>query len=56
VNYQTIGYLERGEFSPSLELAFRIAEYFDLPIDAVFSRKPFAPLSQEMFARKEGSS
>ncbi len=28
VNYQTIGYLERGEYNPSLELAFRIAEFF----------------------------
>jgi putative transcriptional regulator len=53
VNYQTIGYLERGEYSPSLELAFRIAEYFALPLDAVFSRTPFAPMSAELFARKE---
>ena len=27
VNYQTVGYLERGDFNPSLELAFRISEY-----------------------------
>ena len=26
VHYQTIGYLERGEYSPSLHLALRIAE------------------------------
>ena len=28
VNYQTIGYLERGEYNPSLDLAFKIAELF----------------------------
>ena len=28
VHYQTVGYLERGEYSPSLYLALKIAEYF----------------------------
>jgi putative transcriptional regulator len=41
VHYQTVGYLERGEFSPSLHLALRIAEYFGVPVEAVFSTKPF---------------
>lgn len=40
VNYQTIGYLERGEYNPSLELAFRISEFFRLPIENIFSREP----------------
>ena len=44
VHYQTIGYLERGEFSPSLHLALRIAAYFDVPIEIVFSLKPFKRL------------
>jgi DNA-binding XRE family transcriptional regulator len=26
VNHQTIGYLERGDYNPSLELAFRLSE------------------------------
>jgi putative transcriptional regulator len=47
VNYQTIGYLERGDYSPSLDLAFRLAEYFDLPIEAIFARKPFPPMSRQ---------
>ncbi|HEU5112306.1 MAG TPA: helix-turn-helix transcriptional regulator [Acidimicrobiia bacterium] len=42
VHYQTIGYLERGEYSPSLFLALRIAEYFEVPIEVVFSTEPFA--------------
>ena len=31
VHYQTVGCLERGEYSPSLYLALRIAEYFEVP-------------------------
>ena len=41
VHYQTVGYLERGEFSPSLQLALRIAEFFDVPVEVVFSIEPF---------------
>lgn len=44
VHYQTIGYLERGEYSPSLALAFRIAEVFELPLTEVFSDRPFPTL------------
>jgi DNA-binding XRE family transcriptional regulator len=50
VNYQTIGYLERGEYSPSLELTFRLSELFGLPIEAIFSRTPFRPLSEALYA------
>ncbi|MEU4561320.1 helix-turn-helix transcriptional regulator [Actinoplanes sp. NPDC023936] len=44
VHYQTVGYLERGEFSPSLHLALRISEYFGVPIEVVFSLRPFPRL------------
>lgn len=55
INYQTIGYIERGEYNPSLELAFRLSEYFSLPIEAIFSREPFRPLSELIYSemRKE---
>jgi DNA-binding XRE family transcriptional regulator len=36
VHYQTIGYLERGEYSPSLVLALRIAEQLKTPIEELF--------------------
>ena len=49
INYQTIGYIERGDYNPSLELALTIAELFRLPIEAIFSLKPMMPLSEEMF-------
>jgi putative transcriptional regulator len=41
VHYQTVGYLERGEYSPSLYLALRIAEYFEVPVEVVFATVPF---------------
>jgi DNA-binding XRE family transcriptional regulator len=54
VNYQTVGYLERGEYNPSLELAFRISELFGVPIEAVFARTPFPPLSALLHGRATG--
>jgi DNA-binding XRE family transcriptional regulator len=41
VHYQTIGYLERGEYSPSLHLALRIAAYFEVTVEVLFSTTPF---------------
>ncbi|ACZ89853.1 helix-turn-helix transcriptional regulator [Streptosporangium roseum] len=48
VHYQTIGYLERGQYSPSLFLALRIAEYFEVPVEIVFSLRPFPRLGSEV--------
>jgi putative transcriptional regulator len=36
VTRQTIAAIEQGKYSPSLEVAFRIAHVFDKPIDEVF--------------------
>jgi putative transcriptional regulator len=44
VHYQTVGYLERGEYSPSLYLALRIAAYFEVPVEVIFSAEPFPRL------------
>jgi putative transcriptional regulator len=49
VNPQTIGFLERGDYTPSLELAFKISRFFKLPVEAVFSPDPFRPLSEQMY-------
>lgn len=48
VHYQTVGYLERGEYSPGLFLALKIADYFEVPMDVVFSTEPFARLGSEV--------
>ena len=45
VHYQTIGYLERGEYKPSLVMALRIAALFELPVEAIFSLSEFKPMS-----------
>lgn len=44
IHYQTVGYLERGEYSPSLQLALKIAQYFDVPVEFLFSIEPFEPV------------
>jgi putative transcriptional regulator len=41
VHYQTIGYLEREEYSPSLVLALRISEILKQEASELFSLTPF---------------
>jgi putative transcriptional regulator len=55
INYQTVGYLERGDYNPSLELVFRISEFFGLPIEAIFARQPFAPMSSQLYRKEESA-
>ncbi|MCF6262565.1 MAG: helix-turn-helix transcriptional regulator [Xanthomonadales bacterium] len=40
VTRQTIIAIEHGKYSPSLEVAFRIAVVFDQPVDDVFIYSP----------------
>ena len=40
VTRQTIIAMEQEKYSPSLELAFRIAQVFDVPLEEVFSFDP----------------
>src|SRR4029453_1020874 len=51
IHYQTIGYLERGDYNPSLQLALKLAAFFALPVEAIFSLTPFTPLSEPVFPR-----
>ncbi len=46
VNFQTVGYLEREDYNPSLDLAFRISEYFGFPVEFIFSVEPLKPMSE----------
>ena len=52
VHYQTVGYLERGEFRPSLYLALHLAQYFEVPVEVIFSVDPFPRLGDEAAARE----
>ncbi|MBN4064807.1 helix-turn-helix transcriptional regulator [Dehalococcoides mccartyi] len=47
VHPQTIGYIERGEYSPSLELGLKIAKVFNLPVEAIFSLEQFEVLGAD---------
>jgi len=52
ITYQTIGFLERGDYGPSLKLAFGLSEFFGLPIEAIFSTRPFQPLSEQIYGSR----
>lgn len=52
INVQSVGALERGDNYPSLDLAFRICDVFDLPVEAVFSRTEFSAMSAELYRRE----
>ena len=40
VTRQTIIAIENGKYNPSLELAFKIAEYFQTTIEEIFQHEP----------------
>ncbi|MEN7342760.1 MAG: helix-turn-helix transcriptional regulator [Pseudomonadota bacterium] len=44
---QTIGYIERGEYNLSMDLALRICQTLGVSLDALFSMKPFTPLTSD---------
>lgn len=48
VNPQTIGFLERGQYGPSLELGLRLAAIFEVPVEMLFSLEPFPPLGRQL--------
>lgn len=53
VNPQTIGYLERGDYSPSLELGMKIARHFGVPVEMIFAFEAFEPLTAQLLKAKE---
>ncbi|MHA1884892.1 MAG: helix-turn-helix transcriptional regulator [Promethearchaeota archaeon] len=40
VSRQTIYYLEKGDYNPSLTLSFKLTEIFEKPLDKIFYREP----------------
>jgi putative transcriptional regulator len=40
VTRQTVNAIEAGKYSPSLEVAFRIAQVFGAPLETVFQFQP----------------
>lgn len=41
VHYQTVGYLERGEYNPSLSLALKISKVLKVSVEEIFSISSF---------------
>ena len=52
VSRQTIVAIEKGNYSPSLELAFRIALVFNTPLEEVFT---YIPVEEKPKKNKKGS-
>ena len=48
VHYQTVGYLERGEYNPSLSLALKIANTLKTEVDEIFSLIPFSKVKSNV--------
>lgn len=43
VSRQSVNAIETGRYDPSLPLAFRIADLFDMPIEAIFQNPSKEP-------------
>lgn len=41
VHPQTIGYIERRQFNPTIELALRLSSALGVGLDSIFSAEPF---------------
>jgi len=54
VNPQTVGYLERGEYAPSVELALKLSALLRAPVEQLFSLTEFPPLADSV--RDHGGS
>ena len=53
VNPQTIGFLERGDYKPSLELAMKIAAFFGVPVEMLFSFTRFESVASALARGRE---
>ncbi len=47
IHPQTIGYIERQQFNPTIELALRLSKQLGVGLDAIFSSEPFELLDDK---------
>ena len=52
VHPQTIGYIERRQFNPTIDIALRLSDELNIGLDAIFSREPFEILRDENYRRQ----
>jgi DNA-binding XRE family transcriptional regulator len=55
VNPQTIGFLERGDYNPSLELALNVAAVFEVPVELMFSFRPFPSVAATLLGQGDSA-
>ena len=51
IHPQTIGYIERGQFNPTIELALKLSKVLGVGLDAIFSIQPFGLLDDKSLRR-----
>ena len=52
VHPQTIGYIERQQFNPSIDLALKLSKALGVGLDAIFSAEPFELLDDKSLRGK----
>ena len=55
VNPQTIGFLERGDYNPSLELALNVAAVFKVPVELLFSFRRFPSVAETLLGQGDSA-
>jgi DNA-binding XRE family transcriptional regulator len=55
VNPQTIGFLECGDYNSSLELALNIAAVFKVPVELLFSFRPFPSVAETLLGQGDSA-
>ena len=54
IHPQTIGYIERQQFNPTIELALRLSMVLGVGLDAIFSTEPFSLLDNRALRNDPG--
>ena len=54
IHPQTIGYIERQQFNPTIELALRLSKVLGVGLDAIFSTEPFGLLGNKALRNEQG--
>ena len=54
IHPQTIGYIERQQFNPTIERALRLSMVLGVGLDAIFSTEPFSLLDNRALRNDPG--
>lgn len=51
IHPQTIGYIERQQFNPTIDLALKLSKVLGVGLDAIFSAEPFTLINEKSLRR-----